>query len=342
MKTKKVNLSILILSSLIILSFAFFVVAKENNQTNNNIFLDSDQDGLTNQEEKLYGTDPYNPDTDGDGYSDGAEVKAGYNPLKPAPGDKLLNNQKKWAEKNLVKNKSGQNNLTSEVAQKIANLSNQSKAGNQEVTLAQIQKIVDSSLAINDKKSIDLPTIPLSEIKIKKQDYKNLSSSKAQKKRKEDFTNYVAAVFYILTSNSPQPITSFTDISSVINQSVQQIIMALSSGDQNSLNNISKSGQKILSQLKEVEVPKEMVNTHIKALEYATYSEQLKGLIKNNSQDPIMGIANYAKIGSFVNNLISFSDDIQNKFKKYNMDYSDIQNKMKKYGVDIKYNKTNK
>lgn len=45
--------------------------------------VDSDNDGLTNAEEKKYGTDPLNPDTDGDGYKDGDEVKAGYNPLGP-------------------------------------------------------------------------------------------------------------------------------------------------------------------------------------------------------------------------------------------------------------------
>jgi len=42
--------------------------------------VDSDDDGLTNVQEKQYGTDPLNPDTDGDGYKDGEEVKAGYNP----------------------------------------------------------------------------------------------------------------------------------------------------------------------------------------------------------------------------------------------------------------------
>ena len=68
--------------------------------------LDSDQDGLTDVEEKVLGTDPLkadtdgdgltdyeevrtwktNPlkaDTDGDGYADGPEVKGGYNPLGP-------------------------------------------------------------------------------------------------------------------------------------------------------------------------------------------------------------------------------------------------------------------
>ncbi len=43
--------------------------------------LDSDLDGLLDSEEVLYGTDPANPDTDGDGYDDGTEVAGGYNPL---------------------------------------------------------------------------------------------------------------------------------------------------------------------------------------------------------------------------------------------------------------------
>jgi hypothetical protein len=62
--------------------------------------LDSDNDGLTDEEERLYNgdedfapphggqespagpdLDPYNPDTDGDGVSDGEEVASGSNPL---------------------------------------------------------------------------------------------------------------------------------------------------------------------------------------------------------------------------------------------------------------------
>lgn len=42
---------------------------------------DSDGDGLFDREEvKVYKTDPLNIDTDGDGYADGEEVKGGYNP----------------------------------------------------------------------------------------------------------------------------------------------------------------------------------------------------------------------------------------------------------------------
>lgn len=50
------------------------------NSLSNNGGNDDDKDGLTNKEELLYKTDHLNPDTDGDGYIDGDEVKNGYNP----------------------------------------------------------------------------------------------------------------------------------------------------------------------------------------------------------------------------------------------------------------------
>jgi len=79
--------------------------------------LDSDQDGLSDEEEKRLGTDPYNLDTDGDGLSDkeevkiyqtnplgfdtdgdslsdGQEVKQGSDPKNPNPGAKLMDLQK--------------------------------------------------------------------------------------------------------------------------------------------------------------------------------------------------------------------------------------------------------
>jgi len=40
--------------------------------------LDSDRDGLFDREERLLGTDPYNPDTDGDGLTDYQETKEGW------------------------------------------------------------------------------------------------------------------------------------------------------------------------------------------------------------------------------------------------------------------------
>lgn len=54
------------------------------NVSNSSWTQDSDCDGLTNDDERtLYGTDPLNPDSDGDGFWDGDEVLASSNPLDP-------------------------------------------------------------------------------------------------------------------------------------------------------------------------------------------------------------------------------------------------------------------
>jgi len=54
---------------------------EELNLGTNPMKVDSDDDGLTDREEvKIYKTDPLNPDTDGDTYLDGEEARGGYNP----------------------------------------------------------------------------------------------------------------------------------------------------------------------------------------------------------------------------------------------------------------------
>lgn len=55
----------------------------------NNSTADSDQDGLLNWEETLWGTDANNSDSDGDKTKDGEEVKLSRNPAKAGPDDKL-------------------------------------------------------------------------------------------------------------------------------------------------------------------------------------------------------------------------------------------------------------
>lgn len=42
---------------------------------------DWDSDGLSNTEEEYWGTDPFNPDTNGNGFLDGEMVLSGFNPL---------------------------------------------------------------------------------------------------------------------------------------------------------------------------------------------------------------------------------------------------------------------
>jgi len=53
------------------------------------LYKDSDYDGLSDYQEIELNTDPFLPDTDGDGFLDGVEVASGYNPLNPSPAKKI-------------------------------------------------------------------------------------------------------------------------------------------------------------------------------------------------------------------------------------------------------------
>jgi hypothetical protein len=68
----------------------FKEIAKEKKEIYPEAFKDSDQDGLSDWQEVILGTNPLNPDTDGDGYLDGIEYRSGFDPKKPGPADKIL------------------------------------------------------------------------------------------------------------------------------------------------------------------------------------------------------------------------------------------------------------
>lgn len=320
------------------LSFAFFVIAQENKTTTNNVFLDSDQDGLTDAEEKTYGTDPFNPDTNGDGYSDGAEVKSGYDPLT---GKKIMispnqnNSTGAVLGQSDIKNSSGDssNNLTQQMAQKISELTTKNGSQDQSVSLQDIQSLVSDALN-SSVTSDELPQINKADIKIKKQDYTG-TADEIKAKKKDDFINYITAVFYIISSNSPRPLTSSSDMSSTIISLTNQILDATSKRDSSALADLNKSGEKITEQLKSIEVPEELVDIHTKALSYAMYSQTLEKNIDPTPGDPIKDIANFSKIRAFIASLSSFTDDVQSKFSDYGITYDDtIKNKLKSLGID--------
>lgn len=331
MKIKNVNLTVLVLAGLVFLSFAFFVVAEEKFTTQNNVFLDSDQDGLSNEEEKSYGTNPYNSDSDGDGYSDGAEVKSGYNPLKSAPGDKLIQAENTAQ----VAGVDSENNLTEKMAEKISQITGGEDAENTDLTLEDIQTLIDETMGNSSEEIESLPEIKKEDIKILKQKYSGLSDEEKSEKKKEDFTKYITAVFYIVSSNSPKPITSTNDITSVSVEISQEIMNAISTGDATSLDDLQKSGEKMMEQLKEVEVPEELVDIHIKAMQYALYAKELKKYVSTDGNDPLQDVANFSKIQGFIESLSSFSSNAQEKFAQYGLTYDEsVKSILEGYGID--------
>ena len=341
METKNINASLLILLGLLFLSFAFFVTAQENSKTSNNVLLDSDQDGLTDSEEKIYGTDPQKSDTDSDGYSDGAEVKSGYNPLKAAPGDKLSDAPSKITipkvspvetSNNTDETNGGEKNLTQELANKISEITND-EAGDPAIQITQVQDIVSSALS-GQNTEIKLPEISKDEIKIKKQKYGNLSDEKAKEKRGEDFSDYIIAIYYILASNSPEPITSASDLPTILSNYGSNVISAISTRNVASLDKISKDGEKILDQMKEVEVPEDTVDLHLKALSMAQYAASLKNDLAPKKSDPLGEIVGLNKIQNFLAIVSGFSLQVSGKFLEYDLTYDKkIKDKIKGLGL---------
>lgn len=326
---KRVKLTFLVLAILVISSYAFFSMAEENSGTQNNIFMDPDQDGLSSQEEKLYGTDPDKADTDGDGYSDGAEVKSGYNPLKAAPDDKLMNSD---TENPAANNAEDEKNITKDLANKISAITLSPDSEEKNISLDEIKSMVNESLDQNISED-ELPQIDPEDLKIIKQNYKG-TAEEINARKKEDFAKYIVAVYYILSSNSPEPITSGGDVTSIADSVFQKVITALTNRDTSSLSDLSSSGEKILEQLKNVEIPEELVDIHIKGMQFAQYSIQMEDLVAPNAEDPMADIANLSKIQSLVETLMVFSTEIQGKFAEYGLQYDDaIKGKIESYGA---------
>lgn len=335
MKIKNIRSSLIVFFILAIASFAFFSMAQEQSQTSHNIFLDNDQDGLSDEEERAMGTDPRNADSDGDSYSDGAEVRSGYNPLKPSPGDKLIPDANAPVSENADPNKP---NMTREMSQKISALVSTSDPENQEITIDQIKNLVSES--IEPSFAVDteaFPEVKKEDIKIKKSpSLKGLSEEEIAEIRKNEFADYIAGTTYIISSNSPEPITSALDISAISSSITGTITSAVSSRNPEQLKKLEDSEHRILEQMKDIAVPEDLVDFHIKTIRAVRYSQELNKLLVPNANDPLMDITNLAKISGFNTYLLEFSEEMTEKFDSYGLTYDDsFQEKLTSYGVDL-------
>ena len=62
---------------------------EEKIQYQEEMFKDTDNDGISDFQEVKIGTNPALADSDGDGYLDGIEIQLGYNPLNPSPAKRI-------------------------------------------------------------------------------------------------------------------------------------------------------------------------------------------------------------------------------------------------------------
>jgi len=317
MKIKSAKLSFFVLGALLILSFAFFSYAEDLSVANDNIFLDSDQDGLSDAEEKTYGTDPNKYDTDGDSYSDGMEIKTGYNPLLPAPGDRVMPENEGIFASDPSTAASKEENITEEVTDRINKLiAEKEGTTDKEILMSDVRSLVEETIKTKAEDAA-LPEIAEDEIKVKEQDYAKLPPEEQAKRKKEDFMNYATAASYVISSNSPQPITTADDLTSMTGTLSQQISSALLSRNPKVLDDLATSGEKTLDQLKYIEVPQEMVPLHTKGLIFSKYAMQLKNSIAPDPDDPVGEIVNLSKIQGLAQSFLVFGLEMQTKASEY-------------------------
>ncbi len=314
MKLNHTKLTLLIFSGLCIISFAFFTIAQENPHNDKNIFLDSDQDGLSDEEEKTYGTDANNRDTDGDGYTDGAEVRGGYDPLKPAPGDKIIQSSKFKVQSS--NENANDKNLTEELSADVANLINEKSSENKSVTLEDLDAVINKTTG-EETTFDDLPEIDEKTIKIKKQNYSKLTETERMAKEKEDALEYLTAVSYILINNSPQKITEFNDVE-IFTQTIlaEADNFSLNLSDISYFKELAQKGEVTLEQIKDIEVPEKFLELHINGIKLAKYAVSLKDEEAPDSKDPVATIVELSKVQNLISLSIDFSEKLSSELSK--------------------------
>lgn len=323
MKLKNIKPALLVFALLLVGSFSLFAVAQTNLSREQATFNDSDNDGLSDDEEKVYGTDPNKADTDGDGYSDGVEVKSGYNPLKAAPGDKVVTvdvsaTAAVLGESTVADGTNNEESTTSKLSEKLTEFIKESDGKTGEVSVNDLDNIIQESIG-SELVMEALPGIDESLIKIKKQDYAGLSEEARTKKEKEDAMNYLTSTMYILMSNAPTKITTDADVSSFTEQVLSQA-SSLLNGSANSMSffdDLADRGQLTMEQLNEIEVPEKLVPTHKKGLQLALYSIELKKDVNIDVNDPMGLIVSLSKVQKVIEQGASYYTNMLTEFKKY-------------------------
>ncbi len=320
MKKKKSynTINFFIFAILITASLTFFTFANDTDLT---LFEDFDRDGISNSEEKTLGTNPRIADTDGDGYSDGVEVESGYNPLVPAPGDRIV--QEKEPIKFTV-TPSETKNITKKISEDVVSyIADAQEAGESDITSEEFSAAISQAIE-EEVEFATIEPINISDIDIKTQNCDDLSEDECKEMKREDAIEYFTSISYIFVSNFPQgffdrPVESF-----------QAEIMAQINTFSGSLNeytyfeNLAKNATKAESQMNEVAVPNDLLDIHSEGLSLIRYAKNIyeSGDYKTVNYDATPMIASLAQMQGLLYQSIEFNDKVARKMEEYDIESS--------------------
>ena len=312
MRIRNIRIAYFVFAILLVGSFAFYSVAEENSQSNQSVFDDFDQDGLSNDEEKIYGTDPKIADTDGDGYSDGAEVRTGYDPLRPSPGDKVVadfTEKDKSASDTAIENVD--KNITAEIAADISGVIKEGLSGKESFTIDELNSIVSDAVKEKTQETEKTDEQIKSEIKVKEQDYEKLPAEQRAEKEKADTLEYLTGASYILANNFPTAISSTDDVTKAGDELVKQVgVFANGFSNMSYFDSLQGNAENILNQMEEVAVPENMLDIHARGVKIAEQAIRIKSRVNNTDVDPAAQIVNLSQMSELIGMATELSNDI--------------------------------
>ncbi len=264
---------------------------------------DDDNDGLLNWEEKLWGTDPSNPDTDKDGTKDGDEPKLGRNPLVAGPNDKVANNT---------------NNVGTGVNAKtdiVLDNSKTAQIGRDLFTSYMQAKQAGAKLDATTEKQIIAQAFSNKAVAVAPKQYRASDVIVSASTDLKKYGNDLGLAFYAGTaSNSTTEIEILHD--ALINEKPKDIVK---------LDPIIAGYTATLNALASVQVPKDFVTQHIALLNsLSKIIADVKGF-RVIFDDPIVGLGGvstyYADLDAFETAIVQ----IQTEFVKKNISFEQTE-----------------
>ncbi len=321
-KTKEIFVSVLIL--IIAVGFGIFIISQpfslsqfQNNKISFENYdpnfkkIDTDNDGLSDDEEKLIGTNPEIADTDADSFLDGEEITSGHNPLIKSPGDELKNNPlpgQNLINKNYTKEIS--TNLFGEILKSYIN--NRNLANNQETAQQNIENQLNASISeflsglTNPQSAQQTETGLLDETQTRKllvdkaiNENESVLNDKISEMENEiislaNFNLNEKGLNIIQNANSEQINAYKTEIKNIILEGMAlemksyRLIKNTSSFSQDEINGLASELNNYVYKIKSATIPEQFKKFHIAFLEYALKQKFLGGIVINNLQtDPI-------------------------------------------------------
>ncbi len=306
----KDNRVIVFLGLLLVALLAFNLAGAKDNKLN--YFQDRDQDGLSDEEEKALGTDWQNPDTDGDGYTDGVEVSGGFNPLVPAPGDRFSEKDAKKVSKvvEVAGVKKERKNLTQEFiaklkAKKGVALETFKEASSENgvvSSLDDVKKLKQVSLTEKDVRELAQETVKEvdvdSEIKEIPEEELNIlpkvvakSDKKKKAKIKKEIEDYLAETGFLMVSDLPFQVNQQGQFENKLTEFITGIGDDIVMGNDLETKRSKSKLIEFIDGLKKVETPYVLKDIHREAISLLQYLAEQDEEVVFRKDDPIaMGV----------------------------------------------------